>query len=494
MVNAAGEGKSESHHRAYPPPIDLTQLVNALNPRLLFEAVITRWRAIVISAIIVGLVGTIAVALMPKAYTARAKILIQDSVAVNPFMSEMSVEWEINTRLPIVRDIVQSRGVAVSILTHLGEINETTSDTDVDFAVDDFPGRIKVVGNPGGIIELGFSANSRDQSVKGLQAIMEVLRDEMLGPQKDALDSNVTFLGDQLERVEQEIAVKVEEIRQYRSASSVQSPEVHKVLLEAYGTELGRFNQAQSDLAAAEQRLRLATSRIQAYDPNLRSSQQTLERAESELSRLEATFTADHPDVRAARSRAESARAALDGARANPQGIDINTLERLLRSGNNAMSEVLQREFEAYRAANAEVESLQQMTETLQARLTDAEATVKQFADAQATLTQLETDLESLRKVQANLFERRQDSIVTRELTLADERRQVWVIEEPRPPRKSDSLSLKLGVIASVMAGVILGLVITAIAELLDRTVRLPREATEAAGVPVIAVLPYLEA
>ena len=116
-------------------------------------------------------------------------------------------------------------------------------------------------------------------------------------------------------------------------------------------------------------------------------------------------------------------------------------------------------------------------------------ATVRQYAARELTLAELERDRDVKAKVYGSLLERFEDAKVTRSLTAYAAESNVIVVEEATRPQVAPVYSLTVFLIAGVLAGLMVGLSLVVVREFFDGTVRMPYEAAEISGTPVLATL-----
>lgn len=471
----------------------MNQLASSIDFRLVFDAVVTRWKALLLAIVIVPLVGLAANFATIASYRASATILIQGSVVASPYLNEISRQWEVNTRLPVVQTVVESRAVGERILRELGELPADASPAARNWMIEDFQRRVTVTPYPGGVIEMRFESPVPENAQRGIQMLMETVREEIIRPQRDSLDAEVEFLEDQVARVAQEIEEDEAEIRAYREANEGSTPALLRSSLELYSQLRNQFESAQSELASQEQQLRVARERLLGYDPQVQRLDDQLEEVERELADLRDTYADGHPSVVSVTAELQRLEAQREARVHGESSLNINDFERLLRTGNIRSTEILNAELAAYRAAVSNVEGLRERVESLRGRLDDLDANLGDLTDAEQRLEAMMQTLDTRRSHYQRLLRQYEESIVSRELTLQEQNRQVWVIEEPELPTKSDRLPYRLVLIAGLFGGFVVGVMVIGFAEFIDRTVRVPREAEAIAGVPNIAALPPLD-
>lgn len=153
---------------------------------------------------------------------------------------------------------------------------------------------------------------------------------------------------------------------------------------------------------------------------------------------------------------------------------------------------MIQEELSAYREALTEVEGLRQRVELMRSQIDDTLASLTTFAASAQTIANMQRDAEAKSTVYTRLMAQFEEAQVNRELTVHEEERQVWVIEQPdeQDPPERKKIGLKIALVGGVFAGLLLSFVAVAVGEFFEKTVRLASEAGHVANAPVIGVLP----
>ena len=84
----------------------MNPLQGVVNVRLILDAIIKRLWLIPLCAVITGLIATKGTNLYKPKHVSSAKVLVQENSNVNPFLSDMMVDWKLKTRLPIITNVM----------------------------------------------------------------------------------------------------------------------------------------------------------------------------------------------------------------------------------------------------------------------------------------------------------------------------------------------------------------------------------------------------
>ncbi len=466
-----------------------------INPRLLVDAAFLRWRLMAIALIACVCVAVAASFVYKRPYTASATLLVESNTTVSPVLSEMTMQLEVQNRIPVIGTVLRSRNTAERMLRALGEVDENTPDIELDWAVILFQERIDVWGGPGGMVYIHFRGSTREQCLYGLQLLIEIFLDEMLRPQRESLDASVEFLAEQLDRVRAEMEDQQSSISEFQSGSADYRPEVFAINLDLLRSTQTSVLQARAELAAAEQEAESAMLQLLAFDPAARELDRDIRTAQSNVDDLRSTYSDDHPLVRDARARLSELEAQRR-AMVTPEQpeLTMEEFEAMIRRGDiGRQGDVVAQELTAYRAATRRVDSLRDQITQYDQELREIGQRLASHAESEQRLAQLERELEVQSSQYSQLLDRYQDALVTRELTLQEEARQIMVIESPSVPPGSNRVALPIAAAAGAFAGLFLAIGVMLVAEFFDASIRTAEEAAQAAGLPVIGIVPKLE-
>jgi uncharacterized protein involved in exopolysaccharide biosynthesis len=317
----------------------------------------------------------------------------------------------------------------------------------------------------------------------------------MLRPQRESLDASVEFLAEQLDRVRAEMEDQQSSISEFQSGSADYRPEVFAINLDLLRSTQTSVLQARAELAAAEQEAESAMLQLLAFDPAARELDRDIRTAQSNVDDLRSTYSDDHPLVRDARARLSELEAQRR-AMVTPEQpeLTMEEFEAMIRRGDiGRQGDVVAQELTAYRAATRRVDSLRDQITQYDQELREIGQRLASHAESEQRLAQLERELEVQSSQYSQLLDRYQDALVTRELTLQEEARQIMVIESPSVPPGSNRVALPIAAAAGAFAGLFLAIGVMLVAEFFDASIRTAEEAAQAAGLPVIGIVPKLE-
>lgn len=478
-----------------------------LHPKQLIKIFLARWRHVIMAMICTSIFAGFASTKYTPPYQASAKILVQENNTINPFLSDMMVDWSIKNRLPVITNVILSRQTAETVLRKLGHITQTTTDAQIEAKIQRFQRQLSIYGLGGGIIHVKYTGASASEVFEGIQLLIEIFVTEMLRPQKEALDESVSFLQAQVQRVRAELKADENTLRTFKEEHADELPDVYKANLQAYMTALESRQETHAQLASQRQDLKITKARLEHFDPVTRELESKLVSARQRYEQLKATYNPSHPEVLFAREqwqRLEQQRKNVDKQRrpANIHDLESIATARLAAPSAAALAQaapaelpldLLTEDLFRYRAAQNAVGALEQRAKMLDDQSKQSLLKVRSYAKHEQRLNELERDIEIKNKVYQSLLKRHEDAIVTRALTLQDEASRVWIIERPVLPTSNNALPWYLASVIGVFVGAALGAAALVLLEALDPTVRVREHLAPLGDVHMLGVMPAMD-
>lgn len=472
-----------------------------LNLAIVLDALRVRWKWLPLCASVAAIAAYFAAQLYEPPHIATAKVLVQENASVNPFLSDMMVEWSVKTRLPVITNVARSRQTAERLLTTQGVLTPQTPPAERERALKAYQRRLTIYSLGGGVVQLKFRGDTPDEAFEGIQLLMQFFSDEMLRPQKQALDQSVAFLQEQVARIRQELHAHEQDLRRFKEENSDELPEVFRANLDTYLKALQDRLDTSAELAARNKTLKLTRERLLAFDPQAQKLEAELLSARQSLESMEASLQPTHPRVQAARAHVralEKKRAsALARAKRN-SSRKVRELESMasLTSDSRVLKDkpvdLLTHELLSYRESQNEVGALSNRLSLIDAQARATMRKVRAFAKHEQSLRSLERDIETKTQVYTSLLQRYENALVTRELTLRGEASRVWLIEPPTRPAGTRPVSPKVATIGGGLAGLFLALTLVFLFEFLSKEVRHTGDITSVVEAPIWLELPSL--
>jgi uncharacterized protein involved in exopolysaccharide biosynthesis len=463
---------------------------------LIATAVKRRWLTVLLAVILTPVAAVAVNKAMPNRYKATAKVLIQESKAVNPILNDKMVDWNVKNRIQVLQELIRGQATLEKVLRQTGRITDQDTDESVERKVSTFRKEVEVFGVANTMAQLSVTQGSPDATYETLNVLVATFIAEMMRPQKQAIAESAEFLRVQIERLRAELEVDEHQLALYKADNATELPEVFRVNLDTTLQLKRALYEAETDLQAALRKKALTEARLRSQSPAARQVETKLLEAQARLRDLRGSYTDEHPQLgtqRAVIRRLEAEREDL--ARAG-DGLDLPRLEAMAGSRGNdrragsgeGQGDLLSNDILVYKAVLGEIEGARGRVSALRRRLAQSDQQVRDFAHNEQNLTHMQRDVDSKSKVYRDLLVKYEDALVTRELALFDEKGQVWIVEPPVRPLHSTKPATPLVAIGGLLGGIVLGIVLAAAAEFMSGVVRRDRVAT-VAGVDLVGTL-----
>ncbi|MEI6224620.1 MAG: Wzz/FepE/Etk N-terminal domain-containing protein [Deltaproteobacteria bacterium] len=448
---------------------------------LIATAVRRRWLMVLVAVVVTPIVAVGVNKAMPNRYKATAKVLIQESKAINPILNDKMVDWNVKNRIQVLQELIRGSTILEKVLRQRGEITDKDSPQSIEAKVSRFRREVEVFGVANTMAQLTVTQGSPEATYQTLTLLVSTFINEMLRPQKESITESAEFLRVQIERLRGELAVDEQRLATYKADNATTLPEVFHQNLDMTLQLRKALAEADTDLQAALRRKRLTEARLRSQTPASRQVEVKLLEARARLRDLRGAYTEEHPVVetqRAVIARLEREHDSLAPAAAE---IDLSHLEALASSrggdqrlgvGMDGKGDLLSSDILNYKAVLGEIEGARGKLSAVRSRLAVSDSQLRDFARNEQNLTHMVRDLDAKSKVYRDLLVKYEDALVTRELALYDEKGQVWVVEPPTRPSHSTKPATAIVAIGGLFAGIVLGIVLAAAAQLLSGVVR----------------------
>lgn len=455
---------------------------------------------LLLAGVIVTL-GTAAAAwsFVPGQYESSARLLVQDQQTINPFLEDMVVEWTVKQRLPLIQSVIKSHATLGHVLRELGRLDPDASADEVNRAVQRFARQVEVIGLGGGLVKIKVRANNADAAFQATQALVARFTNEILRPQKQAVEASAGFLGGQIERLRGEITELEESVTTFKSDNATQLPDVQRLTIDEHLELQKALVEAEVRVAASQKRRALSEQKIRQLNPIVRQLEADLVKARAHSNELEHRFSADHPELAAARERVRWLTSELQRERKARREIPIEALRSQLVAYENAHREDTPRgegtdvptsEVFQHRALVLELEGARGEVELLRKRLSESDHALRLNAKNEESLNRLTRDLDIKLRLYRSLLEKYEDALVTEELSVFDEEHQVWTVEAPVRPTRSTKPALWMVLLGALFGGLFLSLLALAVFAAFDDSIRGERELATALDAPSLGRMP----
>jgi uncharacterized protein involved in exopolysaccharide biosynthesis len=338
-----------------------------------------------------------------------------------------------------------------------------------------------------------------------LQGISDQFVEQILAPERSALESSVQFLSEQIDHQKQLVDEKERELAEFKDAHTDGLPEFFAQNMNRLAQMKIDIAKKELELAGAQETLASIGRQLARNNPVVGHLEQQIVELRGALALLSARYTPKHSKVQGVTRQLE--RLEAERTRLMSQNDQLADIERMMNTpagpsgpdDAHAGNSLLGAQLDRYSTAKTAVETLERELEQLRASVREAQAKSQDAGSLAQKMRELERDIKIQRDLYEDLQARRERARVTSSLGQFEQSERIKIIDAPYTPQSTSNLPLVVFVVGGVFAGIALGISLATVLELLDSSIRsrralesLTRTVLKDADVPMLSRIPPL--
>jgi len=333
---------------------------------------------------------------------------------------------------------------------------------------------------------VSFEAGSGEKAAAVLNEYLTLIQQEDIESRTGRAGQTLEFFEQEVTRLSAELAEKSANILAFKTANSEALPDSLDYRLGQQSQLQERLGQLERDIFnLASQRLRMVevfkttgqveASRVEALTPE----QLQLETLRAELSDALAVYSAENPRVKVLQARISQVEQIV---RAQP----VTAPEDVIETGNSMLDFQLTE-------IDTRLESLKEEKTTVDGNLTKIEATIKRTPENAIRLDELTLNYENIQLQYNSAVDRLAKASAGERIEAMSRGQKISVIEPPATPNQPTKPNRLLIAGGGSAFGILAGLGLVVLLEILNRSIRRPEDLVRALGVSPIATIPYVQ-
>jgi len=462
------------------------------------------WWILPIAIIGCGAIGLAIALLLPKKYTSETLVLVDQPRIPTEYVKPV-VPDELNHRLASMQEQILSRTRLEPIIEKFGLYADQRQRLHMEDLVaklrtavtikpiDQMPGTLHN-SLPGFYVSVVFDNPQTAQQI--CTEITSMFMQQNTREREQQAVQTTTFLTSQLDEAKRKLDEQDQKLAGFKRQYLGSLPEEEQTNLNLLNGLNGQLeanvqslSRAQQDKTFNESLLSQQEASAAIISPIFQNSSETPDRQlsdlEQQLTALEAKYTPDHPDVIKLRKQIEDFKRRMvaapkpdDNVAATPKvdSLQVQQLRAKLRQDELSITDLSRRQTQ-----------IQEQISQLQGRL-QASPVVEQ------QLKEITRNYQTAQDFYNDLLKKREQSAMASDLETQQESEQFRVLDPPSLPDKPSFP--KKGVFAGggLGAGLFLSLGVLYLIALLDKSMHTERDAELCLNLPVLAMIPVLEA
>ena len=461
-----------------------------------------RFVLILLLALVGGSVGYLLTWVLPKRYTSKTLVLVQqpEAVAVTPPLLDNN-----NQRLAAMQQQILSRSRLEPVIRDLNlyqtDIDHSSTEVLVDRlrqAIDVTPiapmAETRAQNLPGFTISVVFSNPNLAQQI--CAKITGMFLDENQEISRTAVKETTDFLSKEVEEAKAALDqqdAKLAEFQRMHLGSLPEDSELNLNMLTGLTSQLEAatqaLNRAQQDKSFSESVLGQQQAALQASEAgqNPETFEQQLANLQAQLAALQSKYTDDHPDVIKAKNDLATLKRKMVDADQQRKNAPPDKSPRSIA----APAQILELQAQIHQFDQVIKEKSQQQAE-IQKQIAVYQARVQASPSVDQEYKLLTRDHQVVLDAYNDMVKKRDQSEVGQRLVETQKNEHFLILDPANLPDSPSFPKLPLFAGGGFAAGLALGLGLTFLSEILDTSMRTERDVEVVLHLPVLAMIPVI--
>ena len=439
-------------------------------------------------ALVIAAVSVIVAIALPPAYVSQMQLIVESS-QIPGELAAPTASTPAQEQLQIVEQRLLTRTNLLDIATRLKVLDDQDG-MNPDEIVQAMRARTTIETNTGrdeaSLMLVSFEAGSGEKAAAVLNEYLTLIQQEDIESRTGRAAQTLEFFEQEVTRLSAELAEKSANILAFKTANSDALPDSLDYRLGQQSQLQERLGQLERDIFnLASQRLRMVevfkatgqveASRVEALTPE----QQQLETLRAELSDALAVYSAENPRVKVLQARISQVEQIVLAQPAKEP-------DEVIETGNSMLDFQLTE-------IDTRLESLKEEKTTVDADLKKLEATIKRTPANAIRLDELTLNYENIQLQYNSAVDRLAKASAGERIEFMSRGQKISVIEPPATPNAPTKPNRLLIAGGGSVFGILAGLGLVLLLEVLNRAVRRPEDLVRALGVSPIATIPYVQ-
>ncbi|TMV07022.1 lipopolysaccharide biosynthesis [Ruegeria sediminis] len=447
-----------------------------------------RFPYFLIVAMIVSAASVIVARTLPPTYVSHMRLIVESpqipgnlaasTVTTSPFEQLQIIEQRLLTR-PVLLDIARKL-----------QVLPDQADASADQIVDTLRAKTAIWidsgRNQANLMTITYEAHSGEVAAGVLNEYLTEIQKLDVAYRKERASDTLEFFEHEVERLSNELDKRSARILEFKRENSGALPESLQFRQAQQGALQTNLEQTDQQIFSLKnQRERLvetfsSTGQVVGVSPqNQTQAQQQLTQLRSQLNNQLAVYSENNPQIKILRARISK----LEETVAVEQAASAANTSA--QTGNSALDIQLAQ-------IDSQIAALEDQRVTISDRLKRLTLTIEQTPANAITLAELQRDHDNIQNQYNSAVGRLAEASTGERIEVTSQGQRISVIEHPAAPTtpaKPNRLMIAGG---GTLAGIMLGLGLVVLLELLNRTARRPEDLISKLEVWPIATIPYV--
>lgn len=459
---------------------------------LYLDAIWRRKYILLLSIIIMPILAVLSIYILPQKYMASTSVEI--NINALPAMKDISTPIDIMDRFQGLKAFILSPDNLQKIVPESGLVKPNAKKTVITSVAKVLSKGLTVTLLDKSVIEIQLIQNKPAHMVDILNLISKSLMQQFNSQEKTTSQASMEVLSNALQQQKQKLKASIEALSKYEKTHSDSLPEygdMYQNQLRQINNSLGEKRAQYSAVDAEKQELEQALLKI---NPIITEIDRSILANDMKLSKLRLIYTDNYPDIKALLQLDQSLKVERDKLQKQKQTLDANKIQQLW---NMTISEPSgTKEKGNFQLLSTQLEKLINM----QLKLTGMKQEIANLTEQQNNVNKKLQLITDNKQILVELQQTIKDEQTTYEAVLSrnnlakmsvglnkDERSSiVKIVSYPENPTSPLSRPTSFLLFVGLIAGILLGISLPIVLELMDNTARNKRAIEAATGFEVI--------
>ncbi len=447
-----------------------------------------RFPYFLIVAMIVSAVSIIVAMTLPPTYVSQMRLIVE-SPQIPGNLAASTVTTPAAEQLQIVEQRLLTRPVLLDISRKF-DVLQDQSEASPDQIVDALRAKTSIwisTGlNQANLMTISYEARTGQIAAGVLNEYLTEIQKLDVSYRKERASDTLEFFEQEVDRLNDELDKRSARILEFKNKNSGALPDSLQFRLAQQGAMQTNLEQTDQQIFALQgQREKLvkiysSTGQVVGVaQQNLTPAQQQLSQLQTQLDNQRVIYSENNPQIRLLRARIAKLEEIVAAEQAaNPTQPDAQT-------GNSALDIQLAQ-------IDSQIASLQDQRVVIEERLGELTLTIDQTPANAITLAELQRDHDNIQSQYNAAIARLAEASTGERIEVTSQGQRISVIEHPSAPTEPSKPNRLMIAGGGTAFGIMLGLGLVVLLELLNRSARRPEDLINKLEVWPIATIPYV--
>ncbi len=445
----------------------------------------------IIASILLTTIFLIYVYSIPKNYTAKSTILLEDNI-IEKFVKGIAITPTIKERIKAMSETILGRGLILKTIRKLNLDSGVKTDKDLEEMIFNFQKKTKLKIRKDRSFVLSFTSEHPVHSRDYVNTLVRLYIEDNIIMKKLEADSATKFLRKQVGFFKEKKDRAENAIIKYRQEKGIYIAVDENSLIEeikGHNQGIEEIKTERSQLIAAKDSLRSrlkgepVTVNVLDTSEFLDSKNKMIESLENRIKKLLIIYTEEYPEVIKLRD---------ETAALKRQGYFTEYPNSLTDSETGEINPIYQGIKQKIIELEAEISAINAKEKNLKGLMKDKEKQLRYIPEDKKKLADLEKDRDAFKGTYKQLLGRLGQAEVSKQMEIEDKAATFRVIEPAVSSTRPDGPGRKKLILVSVMFGLLGGFGFVYLRDSFDKSVK-SIDDIKILGLPVLATIPKIQ-